>query len=177
MLLSHAGKAVGAPYHLPAVVAFGEARVPPEGSFCLSFASGLALSGRIEEGVANDLHAAFGSRELPVPQRAVLLASPALPSVAGGPGDPGAWDWHFGAPAPDEEGETRARDHRASALPPQLAELYLSVRSLRETGRADGARLSELAREARQLPDEWLLQAELEELDPDSGSEAAADAR
>ena len=166
VLLSRGGKALGAPHHLPAVVAFGEARVPPEGSFCLSFASGLALSGRIEEGVASDLRAAFGSRELPVPQRALLLASPALPSVAGGPGDPGAWDWHFGAPAPDEQGEARAREHRASALSPRLAELYRSVRSLREGGRTDAARLAELAREASRFPDEWLLHAELAELEP-----------
>ena len=172
VLLSRAGKAMDAPQHLPAVVAFGEARVPPEGSFCLSFASGLALSGRIVEGVASDLRAAFGSSELPVPQRAVLLASQALPAVAGGPGDPGAWDWHFGAPAPDEEGEARARERRASALPPRLAELYRSVRTLRESGRTDPARLAELTREARRFPDEWLLRAELEELDP--GFEAAA---
>jgi phenylalanine-4-hydroxylase len=175
VLLSRAGTALGAPHPLPALVAFGEAHVPPEGSFCLSFASGLALSGRIAEGVARELHAAFGSRELPVPKQAVLLSTPALPSVAGGPGDPGAWDWHFGAPAPDDEGEVRAREHRMSALPHRLAELYWSVRSLRECGQTDVARLAELAREARRFPDEWLLRAELEELDP--CREAAAEVR
>ncbi|GEJ59005.1 aromatic amino acid hydroxylase [Anaeromyxobacter diazotrophicus] len=163
-LLSREGKALGAPGPLPAVLAFGGARVPAQGSFCLSFATGLALSGRIAEGVASELRATLGGRELPVPSRALLLASPAVPSVAGGPGDPGVWDWHFGAPVRDEDGEARARAHRAGALAPELAGLYRAVRALREGGRAGAAAVAELARAARRFPDEWLLQAELAEL-------------
>jgi phenylalanine-4-hydroxylase len=149
---------------LPALVAFGEARVPTEGSFCLSFGSGLALSGRISAGVASELRASVGSRELPVPARALLVSSPALPSVRGGPADPGAWDARFAQPSRDEEGEARARAHKASALAPPLGELYREVRALRESGRADPRRLAEIAAEARAFPDDWLLRAEVDEL-------------
>jgi phenylalanine-4-hydroxylase len=175
-LVSRSGKALGPPEQLPAVVAFGEARVPPDGSFCLSFASGLALSGRIANGVASELRASLGGRELPIPPSALLLASPALSAVVGGPGDPGAWDWHFGAAVKDEEAEGRARAHRAKALSPLLADLYRAVRSLREGGRIDAARLAELTRAARGFPDEWLLRTELEELSEQAapGVEAAA---
>ena len=176
-LLSRGGKAIGPPRELPAVVAFGEARVPAEGSFCLTFASGLALSGRVAEGTASELRASFGGRELPVPSRALLLASPSLPAVVGGPGDPGAWDWHFGAPAKDEEGEARARAHRSHALSPELAELYRAARSLREGGRRDASSLAELSRGARRFPDEWLLRAEIDELSADAARSVEAAAR
>ncbi len=175
-LLSRDGRALGAPAEEPAVIAFGDARVPPEGSFCLAFASGVSVSGRVAGCVATELRASIGSRELEVPARAVLLATPSLPSVAGGAGDPGAWDWHFGTTARDEDGETRARAHKASALAPAVAALYAEVRALRESGRTDRARLAEVAREARRFPDEWLLRTELEELQGGVGGELAADA-
>jgi phenylalanine-4-hydroxylase len=163
-LLARAGKALRPPEDLPALVAFGLARAPEEGPFRLSFASGLALSGRIADGAARELRASIGSRELDLPVPALLLTSSALPSVAGGPGDPGIWDERFGTPAPDEEGEARARAHKASALAPRLAELYREVRILRESGRTDRVRLADLAAEARRFPGEWLLHAEVEEL-------------
>ena len=175
-LLSRDGRALGAPAEEPAVIAFGDVRVPPEGSFCLAFASGVSLSGRVAGGVATELRASIGSRELEVPARAVLLATPSLPSVAGGAGDPGAWDWHFGTTARDEDGEARARAHKASALAPAVAALYAEVRALRESGRTDRARLAKVAREARRFPDEWLLRTELEELQAGVGGELAADA-
>jgi phenylalanine-4-hydroxylase len=174
VLLSRGGKAVGAPQALPAVVALGGAHVPDEGSFCLTFASGLALSGRVAEGVASELRASFGTRALAVPERALLLASPTLPAVVGGPGDPGAWDWHFGAAMPDDEGEARARTHRVAALSPELADLYRAVRALREAGRPDPGAVAELARAARRHPGEWLLRAELEELSADAAPATAS---
>ncbi len=177
-LLSRAGRALGPPTDLPALVAFGEAHLPQEGLFRLSFESGLALSGRMAGGgTATELRASVGSRELDVPPQALLLASPALPSVAGGPGDPGAWDERLGAPVPNEEGEARARAHKASALAPRLAELYRQVRALRESGPADPTRLAEIAAEAQRFPDDWLLRAEVDELttgDPVRPGTAAA---
>jgi phenylalanine-4-hydroxylase len=175
-LLSRGGKALGAASDLPVVVAFGDARVPRDGSFCVRFASGLTLSGRIAEGVASEVRAAIGSQELAVPDRAVVLASPALPSVAGGPGDPGAWDWRFGEPVPDSEAEARARAHKASALPAALAALYREVRALRESGRADRARLEALTAAMARFPDEWLLRDEIEELSVQSERHAGAPA-
>jgi phenylalanine-4-hydroxylase len=173
-LLSRGGRALGAPSDLPALVAFGEAHVPAEGSFSLSFETGLVLSGRMADaGTAVDLRASFGSREVAVPERALLVSSPSLPSVAAGPGDPGAWDERFGAPVQDSESEARARAHKASALPPPLAELYREVRAARESGRADRARLAEIAREARRYPGDWLLALEVEELAPGVGDRAA----
>ncbi len=164
-LLSRAGEALGPVSDLPALVVFGDVRLPPERAFRIAFASGLELAGRMEEGgVVAELRASVGSRELEVPARALLLTSRTLPSVAGGPGDPGAWDARFGAPAPDEDGEARARAHKAAALAPRLADLYREVRALRESGRVDRARLAEIAREAQQFPEDWLLRVEVEEL-------------
>jgi phenylalanine-4-hydroxylase len=171
-LRSRAGKALAPPSELPAVVAFGAARVPREGSFALSFASGLSLSGRAVDGLAAELRGSVGSRELALPSRAALLATPALPSVASGPGDPGAWDERFGAPVPDSEAEARARAHKASALPAPLADLYREVRAMREAGRADRALLDAVAAEVRRFPDDWLLLKELEEL---GGGKSKAD--
>ena len=163
-LVSHRGRAAGAARELPALVAFGEPRVPREGSFCLRFGSGLAVSGRMADGVASELRASLGSRELELPTRALLLAAPSLPAVVGGPGDPGAWDWQFGSPVQDGDAEARARAHRAAALPPRLAELYREVRAMRSRGDRDPARLTAIAEEARAWPEDWLLRAEVEEL-------------
>jgi len=191
-LLSRAGKAIAPPSDLPALVVFvqpqpqalvqqqpqapvqqqpqalehpqASVHLPPAQPFRISFTSGLVLAGRMVDGVAHELRASIGSRELEVPARAVLFFSKALPSVAGGPGDPGAWDARFGAPVPDEEGEARARAHKASALAPRLAELYREVRALRESGRADGSRLVKIAEEAVAFPEDWLLRAEIQEM-------------
>jgi phenylalanine-4-hydroxylase len=163
-MLSRRGVALGPPTDLPAVVAFGSARVPRDGSFCVTFSSGLSLSGRITDGVASELRASVGSREIACPTRAVLRSSESLPSVAGGPADPGTWDERFGAAPPDAGAEARARARKASALPPALAALYREVREMRESGRVDPSRLAGIAAEARRFPDDWLLRTEVEEL-------------
>ncbi len=164
VLRSRLGKAFGPPVQLPAVLAFGAARVPREGSFCLSFRSGLALSGRVTDGLATELRASFGSAELDVPSRAILVSSPSLPSVAGGPADPAAWDIAFGHTQTAGEGERRALANRARALSPHVAELYREVRSLRESGRIDAGRVAALRGDARRCTGEWLLRNEVEEL-------------
>ena len=168
--LSREGRADDDPVEAPAVVAIGDRRVPRDGPFRLAFDSGLRLSGRIADGLAVELRGAVGSRELPLPGRAVLLSTPSIPSVAGGPGDPAAWDERFGSPVGGDEGEARARAHRIAALPPRLATLYAEVRAIRERGALDRERLAAIAREAEAYPGDWLLREELAEL---SASDAA----
>ncbi len=92
--------------------------------------------------------------------------APSIPSVAGGPADPGAWDRWFGelSTFASGDGEARARARKASALPPPLAALYAEVRALRASGGAARARLLALRDEAAAFPDDWLLRAELDEL-------------
>jgi phenylalanine-4-hydroxylase len=93
--------------------------------------------------------------------------------VAGGPADPGAWDQWFGDPGSLAEGEAeaQARERKASSLPEEVAQLYRELRALREGGSPDLARLQALRARATAHPDEWLLQAELTELE--SGLEVA----
>ena len=174
-MLSREGKALGPPSDLEALVVFGELHLPPERPFRISFASGLELVGRMTDGVATELRASVGSRELEVPGRALVLSSRTLASVRGGPGDPGAWDARFGVPVPNEEGEARARAHKASALAPALAARYREVRAMRESGRADRARLVEIANEVSRFPEDWLLRVEVEELLGDERSSAGAE--
>ncbi len=175
-LLSRRGKALQAPSELPGLVALGEAHVPAEGTFRLSFGTGLVLSGRMAGGVATELRASVGSRELGVPERALLLASPSLPSVAGGPGDPSVWDVRYGAQVASSEAEGRARAHKATALPPALADLYREVREARESGRVERGRLAQVALQARRYHEDWLLALEVEELAPGVGDAVAAEA-
>ena len=163
-LRSRGGAALAPPSELPVVVAFGDARPPADGPFQLRFATGLELSGAVVAGTPTALRGRIGSRELPLPATALLATSPSLPSVAGGPGDPGAWDERFGAPVEEADGEARARAHRAAALPAAVADLYRRARALRERGDVDAAGLRELALEASRFPREWLLGVEVGEL-------------
>lgn len=165
VLLSRSGHAAGPPREVPCLLAFGHARPPAEGGFRLVFESGLALEGRMRNGLANELRASLGSRELAVPSTALLLASSSLPSVGGGPADPEAWDERYGVSPQAHEDEARARAHRRVALAPELASLYLEVRGLREASTRDPARLRALEELARCFDGEWLLRSELEELE------------
>jgi len=164
-LLSRRGRALDGPWSLPSVVAFGRGTVPREGRFESILATGLRLSGRALRGrEVAELRGQVAGRELALPPRALLLFSDALPSVAGGPADPGCWDANYGRPAEAGDAEARARARKVAALPERVARLYAEVRELREAGARDGDRLAALAREARQLPGEWLLREELAEL-------------
>jgi phenylalanine-4-hydroxylase len=111
-----------------------------------------------------ELRGRIGSRELELPARAVLVVAEGLPSVAGSAADPGAWDRAFGKPVAQSEAEARARAHKAAALHPRLAELYREVRAMREAGDPDPERLEEIAAEAREHADDWLLRVEIAEL-------------
>jgi phenylalanine-4-hydroxylase len=169
-LLSRGGRALCAPSRLPTVVAFGGAEAPAPGPFRLRLASGLELGGRVTGGVdvaaveVGELRGRIGSRELELPARAVLVVAEGLPSVAGSAADPGAWDRAFGKPVAQSEAEARARAHKAAALDPRLAELYREVRAMREAGDPDPERLEEIAAEAREHADDWLLRVEIAEL-------------
>jgi phenylalanine-4-hydroxylase len=90
----------------------------------------------------------------------------AIPSVAGGPADPGAWDQWFGELSSFAAGdqEARARARKAAALPARLAALYAEVRTLRERGRWDSDRLQAIRAEAARYAGDWLLAHEVDEL-------------
>jgi phenylalanine-4-hydroxylase len=166
-MLSRGGKAIEGPWSLPAIVVFGRPGLPRQGRFSVELASGLRLSGRVMRGrEVVELRGRLGSRELPLPPRALLVASTGLPSVAGGAADPATWDSHYGRPLAEGEAgaEARARARTAEARPPGLARLYEEVRSLREAGRPDPSRLAAIGAALRAHPDDWLLGVEVEEL-------------
>lgn len=166
VMVSKAGRAQGRPWPGSALIAFGGGRLPERGHFRLELASGLVLSGfHIGGGEVIQLQGWLEARPLDLPAWTLLHLSEALPSVAGGPADPGAWDHWFGEMNAFAAGEAeqQARQRKAEALPAEVAELYREVRRRRESGTPgppEGLRARVLAH-----PGEWLLAAELEELE------------
>jgi phenylalanine-4-hydroxylase len=119
--------------------------------------------------VKGDAVVLFGQPSLHAARRpasGLVFTSAALPSVAGGPADPEAWDQAFGEFNTFAAGdaEARARAAKAQALAPDMAALYTELRRQRESGHPDSAVLARIAEAATRHPDEWLLKAELDEL-------------
>jgi phenylalanine-4-hydroxylase len=173
VLLSRGGVAEAPPWPGTALVAFGRGSLPPRGPFGLDLPLGLFLTGfRVGEHEVINLRGHQDGRPLDLPSWALLFLSEGLPSVAGGPADPGAWDrWYGGLGAFAEgEAEAQARARKASSLPPELADLYLEARTLREGGNQQ--RLRALTTRARVYPGEWLLLEELAELEATLAQEA-----
>lgn len=168
LLLSRNGQAEGRPWPGEALVAFGTGDLPPLGAFSLDLPSGLYLTGfRVAGHEVVNLRGHQDGRPLDLPSWALLFLSPNLPSVAGGPADPGAWDHWFGDQGAFAEGEAeaQARARKAASLPSGVADLYLQVRALRQVPGRPAARFAALAAQVAAHPDEWLLQAELAELE------------
>ena len=166
-LASRQGRAEGKPWPGPALVAFGAGHLPEHGTFEVSLASGLKLQGfAAGGGEVLHLRGELEGRPVALPLVARLFLSEGLPSVAGGPADPGTWDRWFGemSSAAEGEDEARARENKAHALNPSLAALYREVRSLRESRTFRSDRLEQLARAATAFPEDWLLRAEVDEL-------------
>jgi phenylalanine-4-hydroxylase len=166
--VSRNGQALDRPWNGEALVAFGSGSLPLRGAFSLDLPSGLFLTGfRVSEHEVINLRGHQDGRPLDLPSWTLLFLSAGLPSVAGGPADPGAWDTWFGnhASLAEGEAEAQARERKAASLPAEVAELYLQVRTLREGGPIDGTRLKALTSRAEAHPAEWLLQAELTELE------------
>lgn len=175
VMRSRGGRANGRPWAGQALVAFGQGALPERGAFSLDLPSGLFLTGfRVGEHEVINLRGHQDGRPLDLPSWTLLFLSPGLPSVAGGPADPGAWDhWYGGLGAFAEgEAEAQARARKACALPADLAELYLEVQALRGNG-GDECRLQALEARARAHPGEWLLQADLTELRASRAQEVA----
>lgn len=167
VLLSRGRVAEGRPFAGGAVVAVGDAALPERGDFDVSLPSGLRLSGfAAGGGEVLRLRATLRGAPLAVPPWALVAVGPAIPSVAGGPADPAAWDRWFGelSSFASGEGEARARARKAAALPPRLGALYAEVRSLRGRGAWARDRLLAIRDAAAEFRDDWLLRTEVEEL-------------
>jgi phenylalanine-4-hydroxylase len=179
VLLSRGRVASGKPFPGDALVALGDGAVPDRGPFDVTLGSGVRLRGfAVGGGEVLRLEATLGGRALDVPPWAILAVAARIPSVAGGPADPGAWDRWFGELSSFAAGdaEARARARKAAALPPGLAALYAEVRRLREDGQGTPARLVAIRDAATAYPDDWLLRAEVDELLGAPVPGAAADA-
>lgn len=164
VMRSRGGKNLGKPWGGEALVVFGETRLPERGPFSVECPSGLLLTGfATGHGEVVNLRGHLDGKPLDLPSWCLVFTSPTLPSVAGGPADPGAWDRWFGDMNAFAEGdaEAQARAKKAEALAPELAALYASVRTLRESGQGD---LEALRAAAADYPGEWLLAKELQEL-------------
>ena len=168
ILTSRGGKAEdGKPWNGPALVAFGSGTLPERGPFRLALESGLELEGfAAGGGEVLALRGRLAGRELDLPAVAKLFVSTHLPSVAGGPADPEAWDLWFGelSAFSEGDGESKARSRKAHALHPSLAALYREVRQMRESRIVKPERLAQIAAAARDFPDDWLLRTEVDEL-------------
>ena len=165
-LLSRNGQVAGSgPWHGTALVVLASG-TSPRGPFHLDLPGGLVLEGVGLEGQAvTALRAWLGGGALDLPGEGLLFFSPTVPSVAGGPGDPEAWDRWFGEPGSVEgEPEAQARRARAEALSPAMAARYREVRGMREGPGPDPGRLRQLLAELRDCPGEWLLREEIQEL-------------
>lgn len=167
VLLSRGRVASGRPFAGAALVALGDADLPERGELDLVLPSGLRLSGfAAGGGEVLRLSASLRGAPLAVPPWALLAVARAIPSIAGGPADPAAWDRWFGelSSFAAGEGEARARARKAAALPPRLGALYAEVRALRERGAAARDRLLAIRDAAAEFTGDWLLRTEVEEL-------------
>ena len=164
ILLSRNGHALQRPWSGEALVAFGKAELPSLGIFEIKLASSLVITGfMVGNHEAINLRAQQNGKPLDGPSWALLFISEGLPSVAGGPADPGDWDRWFGEQNTFAEGdaEADARARKAKALSPRLAEIYEAVRAMRESGKSDAVRLQAWLAEAK---DDWLLTEQIHEL-------------
>ncbi len=167
VMLSREGKALGKPRPGQTVVVFGTTPLSHRGAFTLDLPTGLTLSGfAVGQGEVVNLRGHMNGRPVDLPSSALVLMASALPSVAGGPADPEAWDRWFGEmnAFAAGDGERLAQERKASALPQALGDLYAEVRRLRESGPPDLQRLENLRGMAAGFPEDWLLQAEIREM-------------
>lgn len=164
ILVSEDYRALGGPRVTEALIFFGEARLPSRGAFDVSLGNGLRVAGYLAgQNEVVDVRVWFQAEPVVVPSVALVFFSVSVPSVAGGPSDPGAWDDAFGALDAFASGdaEERARASKAASLSTDLASAYAAVRSARAAGSADVEGLEALL---QRYPNEWLLREELAEL-------------
>ena len=176
LMVSRSGQALEPAWPGEAIVVFGLDMDPPRGPFALDLPGGLHLSGfGAGGGEVVNLRGTLNRETLDLPSWAKLFFSRNLPSVAGGPADPGTWAHWFGNLSTFGAGESeqRARQRKAEALAPELAALYSEIRECRESGCADTRRLENLGTRLALHPAEWLLQEAWVELkNTSSGKES-----
>ncbi|MBL0313219.1 MAG: aromatic amino acid hydroxylase [Holophagaceae bacterium] len=164
VLLSRDGHALQKPWPGEALVVFGKAELPNRGAFKIHMTSSFVVTGfMVGDHEVINLRAQQDGQPLNMPSWGLLFISEGLPSVAGGPADPGEWDRWFGEMNAFAEGnaEAEARARKAAALSPRLAGLYEAVRAMRENRASDANQLQAWMAEAK---DDWLLTEEIHEL-------------
>ena len=164
ILVSEDYRAVGGPRVTEALIFFGEARLPSRGAFDVSLGNGLRVAGYLAgQNEVVDVRVWFQAEPVVVPSVALVFFAVSVPSVAGGPSDPGAWDDAFGALDAFASGdaEERARASKAASLSTDLASAYAAVRTARAAGNTDVEGLEAVL---QRYPNEWLLREELAEL-------------
>jgi phenylalanine-4-hydroxylase len=167
IMVSRQGRCESKPWPGEALVAFGRGELPARGAFTLELPSGLCLSGfHAGDQEVIDLRGSLAGAPLELPSWALVFVAEGLPSVAGGPADPGAWDHWYGDQNAFATGEAEriARQRKAEALTPELAALYAEARALREEPAPDPSRVEAFHRQGAKYPEEWLLKAEIDEL-------------
>ncbi len=148
---------------IDAVVLIGKERLPKRGRFSMRLNSGVEATGFVVDGhEVIDFRAWHAGKPLPVSTWAYVMIAEAIPSVAGGPADPAAWDQCFGSldSFSAGAGEVEARKRKAEELDSKVAALYVEVRQMRAAKKRDAGRLKELLGLAK---DEPLLREEIEE--------------
>ncbi len=167
VMASREGHTLGQPWPGEALVAFGANGQLPRGPFQLELPSGLRLSGfHIGNHEVVNLQGRLEGQRVDLPSWTLLYLSEGLPSVAGGPADPGAWDQAQGGLNAFASGEAEqlARQRKAEALAPKLAACYQELSAMRASSAPDRSRLEALARKAGHHPEDWLLRTEIAEL-------------
>ena len=150
----------------PALVAFGAGELPERGPFKLELASGLKLQGfAVGGGEVLNLRGELGGRPVELPavasssQRGTCPRWPAARRTRAR----GTAGSASSTPSPRARARRKAREKKATALHPSLAGALPRGARHARVARLNPERLEQIPA-ATDFPDDWLLQAEVDEL-------------